>query len=234
MFCSKSCTNLSSSHLSSGVQQPEFPPLPLHIPAASRWTSTPTTLCLHFQDPGIQPPAPPPPGPWNLAPWTATWGCSEKHTGRVSGIQLVPIKCLLNKCLRGQPLLHTITPHSSPIQECGSKSQFLKKPLPCSSFFFLNSCTCNMWTFPGEGWNQNCSCQPRPQPQPQSHQVRAASVTYTTACGNAGSLTHWARPGIKSTSPWASHQVLNMLSHNENSCLCLFQGCISDTRRFPG
>ena len=33
----------------------------------------------------------------------------------------------------------------------------------------------------------------RPTPQPQ--QVRSAFVTYTTAHGNAGSLTHWARPG---------------------------------------
>ena len=35
---------------------------------------------------------------------------------------------------------------------------------------------------------------PRPQvesePQPQQRQMRAASLTYTTACGNRGSLTH--------------------------------------------
>ena len=35
------------------------------------------------------------------------------------------------------------------------------------------------------------------EPQPQQHRIRAASVTYTTAYGNIGSLTHWARPGIK-------------------------------------
>ena len=29
-----------------------------------------------------------------------------------------------------------------------------------------------------------------------------ASTTYTTACGNAGSLTHWVRPGIESASLW--------------------------------
>ena len=28
------------------------------------------------------------------------------------------------------------------------------------------------------------------------------SVTYTTAHGNAGSLTHWARPGIAPTTSW--------------------------------
>ena len=42
----------------------------------------------------------------------------------------------------------------------------------------------------------------QPTPQPQQHQIPAASVTYTTAHGNAGSLTHWARPGIKPASSW--------------------------------
>ena len=35
------------------------------------------------------------------------------------------------------------------------------------------------------------------------------------SCGNARSLTHWARPGIKSAS--SSSWVLNPLSHNGNS-----------------
>ena len=34
-------------------------------------------------------------------------------------------------------------------------------------------------------------------PQPQECQIRATSVTYTTAHGNTRSLTHWARPGIE-------------------------------------
>ena len=29
-----------------------------------------------------------------------------------------------------------------------------------------------------------------PTPQSQQHQIQATSTTYTTACGNAGSLTH--------------------------------------------
>ena len=32
--------------------------------------------------------------------------------------------------------------------------------------------------------------QLQPTPQPQGRQIRAASVTYATACSNAGSLTH--------------------------------------------
>ena len=36
----------------------------------------------------------------------------------------------------------------------------------------------------------------------QQCQIRAASVTYITAHGNTGSLTHYARPGIKPASSW--------------------------------
>ena len=47
---------------------------------------------------------------------------------------------------------------------------------------------------------QSYSC--RPMPQPQQHQIRAVSAAYTTAYGNARSLTHWARPGIEPASSW--------------------------------
>ena len=36
-------------------------------------------------------------------------------------------------------------------------------------------------------------------PEPQPCQIQAAYATYTTAHGNAGSLTHWVRPGIEPT-----------------------------------
>ena len=39
-------------------------------------------------------------------------------------------------------------------------------------------------------------------PEPQQHQIWAVSVTYTTVHGNAGSLTHWARPVIKPATSW--------------------------------
>ena len=39
-------------------------------------------------------------------------------------------------------------------------------------------------------------------PQPQQRRIRATSVTYTTAHGNARSLTHGARPGIEPTASW--------------------------------
>ena len=47
---------------------------------------------------------------------------------------------------------------------------------------------CGMWKFPGQRSNRSCSCQPTPQPQ--QLRIQATSATYTTAHGNAGSLTH--------------------------------------------
>ena len=74
-----------------------------------------------------------------------------------------------------------------------------------SRFFFLFFCfvfffafqghTHSIWKFPGQGSNGSYSCWPTPQ----QHRIRATSATYTTAHRNAGSLTHWSRPGIEPT-----------------------------------
>ena len=51
--------------------------------------------------------------------------------------------------------------------------------------------------FPRLNWSYY-SCPPTPQSrQPK---IQAMPVTYTTAHGNAGSLTHWVRPGIEPAS----------------------------------
>ena len=39
-------------------------------------------------------------------------------------------------------------------------------------------------------------------PEPQQRQGWTASATYTTIHGNAGTLTHWTRPGIESSTSW--------------------------------
>ena len=39
-------------------------------------------------------------------------------------------------------------------------------------------------------------------PQPQQLRIQTESVSYTTAHGNAGSLTHWVRPGIEPATSW--------------------------------
>ena len=64
------------------------------------------------------------------------------------------------------------------------------------------------------GWVRACC---RSMPQPGQHWFWAASATYTAACGNAGSLTHWVRPGIEPESSRTLCQVFNLLSHNGNS-----------------
>ena len=66
----------------------------------------------------------------------------------------------------------------------------------------------------------------RPMPQPGQHQIQAASATYTVTCGSIRSLTHWARPGIKTSSSQRQHWVLNPLSHNRNSLYIFICGKI--------
>ena len=48
--------------------------------------------------------------------------------------------------------------------------------------------------------NQSYSCLPTPQPQ--QRRIQAMSLTYITAHGSTGSLTHSARPGIEPTFSW--------------------------------
>ena len=89
---------------------------------------------------------------------------------------------------------------------------------------------------PGQGSNRSYSCQPTPQPQQCRNQ--AASVTYTAACGNAGSLTYWARPGIEGPHPyqhcigfltcWDTTGTLQCLLL-EPSCDAM--GCLGHTKR---
>ena len=53
---------------------------------------------------------------------------------------------------------------------------------------------------PRPGSNQSCSHWPTPEPQ--QCRIWAVSASYNTAQGNAGSLTHWAKPGIEPEIPW--------------------------------
>ena len=77
-------------------------------------------------------------------------------------------------------------------------------------FFLLKGRICSISKFPGKGSNQSCSCWPMPLPQPHQCQIRATCTTYAAACGNTGSLTHWARPGIKPISSWI---LVRLLTH---------------------
>ena len=71
-------------------------------------------------------------------------------------------------------------------------------------FFFFFFCFLGLhpWHMevskPGSNWSYSCW----PTPQPQQCGIRAASTTYTTAHGNAGSPTHRVRPRTEPASSW--------------------------------
>ena len=67
-------------------------------------------------------------------------------------------------------------------------------------FFFLSfqSGSCGIWRFLKAESDWSCSCCPMLQPC----KTLDMSSTYTTANGNVGSLTHWARAGIKPVVSW--------------------------------
>ena len=81
-----------------------------------------------------------------------------------------------------------------------------QKLKPVDSFFFFFSSFCflglHLWHMEVPTLGVKLELSGPPMPQAQQHQIRAVSSTYTTAHGNAGSLTQWARPGIKSASSW--------------------------------
>ena len=60
-------------------------------------------------------------------------------------------------------------------------------------FLSFQGHTHGLWRFPGQESNWSCSC--RPQPQPQQCQIQAASVTHTTAHGNAGCFNPLSKAG---------------------------------------
>ena len=74
-------------------------------------------------------------------------------------------------------------------------------------FLLFRAAPQGIWRFPGQGSNQSFSCQP--MPQPQQRRIQAVSATYTTAHGNARSLTHWARPGIIPATSWFLVRFIN-------------------------
>ena len=77
------------------------------------------------------------------------------------------------------------------------------KEYSLSLFFFSCLFRASLEAYGGsQARGSNWSCCYQPMPEPQQCQIQATSVTYTTAHGNARSLTHWERPGIKPATSW--------------------------------
>ena len=82
--------------------------------------------------------------------------------------------------------------------------------------FFLKGWTCGIRKF--LGWGQIGVVAPSLQ---HSHSNAGLShiCDLCCSCSNAGSLTHWAMPGIEPMSSETLCWVLNLLSHNWNSLI---------------
>ena len=80
-------------------------------------------------------------------------------------------------------------------------------------FFFLWP---HLWHMEIHGLGGELELQLWPMPQPRQHLIQAVSATCAVACGNAGSLAHWARLGVK---PILTETVSDpyTLSHSGNS-----------------
>ena len=80
------------------------------------------------------------------------------------------------------------------------KSLILPIYVLCLFVLFFRATPMAYGSSQARGWIGATAAEPTPQPQ--HYQIRAVSLTYTTAHGNARSLTHWAGPGIEPASSW--------------------------------
>ena len=151
---------------------------------------------------------------WTVQWWTSTLLCNH-YRCPFPGVLIIPSDSpnLIQWCPSPTPRpLAATTPLSVSVFNYSRTSIWpLRSPtkglpflatFPRDHFIFISSLGLHLWHMevPRLEVNQSRSC--RPPSQPQRRGIRAASVTYTTACGNARPSTHWARPGIEPESSW--------------------------------
>ena len=93
------------------------------------------------------------------------------------------------------PLLPNIFNPPPPISIYSLQNVFTQIFIQIYLFIFLLGLHLRYMEVPSLGVESELQLRPMPQLQQQRAQV--TSVTYTEAYSNAGSLTYWARPGIK-------------------------------------
>ena len=96
--------------------------------------------------------------------------------------------------------------------------------VPCCCWYLLFRAPLTAYGgYQARGSNPSYSCQPTAQLQ--QRRIWAVSVTYTTAHGNARSLTHWTRPGIEPETSWFLVGLfpLRQNGNSWNSFYCAFK-----------
>ena len=76
------------------------------------------------------------------------------------------------------------------LHDVSSTSYLQHFPFFFSFFLFLFTATPEAYESSQVRDQISAAAASHPTSQPQQHQIQAASMTYTTACGNTGSLTH--------------------------------------------
>ena len=76
-------------------------------------------------------------------------------------------------------------------------------------FFLFRAAPAAYGSFQARGRIRAVATGLQPQLLQQQLGLQATSATYTTTHGSTGSLTHWARPGIKPTTSWILVGLIN-------------------------
>ena len=109
------------------------------------------------------------------------------------------------------------------------------------SLFILFVCVCVFFVLfraspvaygGSQAMGSNQSCSHWPTPEPQQCQIQAASVNYTTAHGNAGFLTHWAKPGIEPATSWLPARFVNHWTMIDNNNFILIELFVNINQAF--
>ena len=134
----------------------------------------------------------------------------KKRNCRISlGAQQVKDLALSPLCLRIDPWPENCyMPQVRPKEK--KKKERKKRNYNKSQFFFLSFSLFRAAPAAyGGSQAPNQSRSHRPTPQPQQHGIQAMTATFSTAHGNASSLTHWARPGMEPASSWMPVRFIN-------------------------
>ena len=97
------------------------------------------------------------------------------------------------------------------------------KDLTFFFFFFFRAATAAYGSSQAKGWIRAVATSLRHSLHQRGCGIRAMSTTHTTAHSNAGSPTHWARPGIEPMSSWLLGRFISAAPQQELPVLDFFE-----------